>query len=54
MTVKCGWVRTDQELQDTVRFYIRQGMTAQEAISKVEGEFWIKIPERIAGGLRKC
>lgn len=38
MTVKCGFIRIDQSIQETVQFYKRLGMSKATAISKTAGQ----------------
>lgn len=47
MTVNCGFIRTDQSIQETVKFYLRCGMTLNEAISKAEDDLRTKLPNNI-------
>ena len=38
MTVKCGFIRIDQSIQETVQFYKRLGMSKATAISKAQSD----------------
>ena len=51
MTVKCGFIRTDNSIFDTVNFYLAQGMTIDQAIGKAESDLRASLPESIKSKL---
>ena len=38
MTIKCGFIRMDRDPNETVAFYMRRGLTKEEAISKTKAD----------------
>ena len=47
MTVKCGFIRTDNNIFDTINFYLAQGMTIDQAIGKAEADLHTQLPQSI-------
>ena len=42
--MKCGFVRTDKTIFDTINFYLRLNMPMQVAIAKAESDLHTQLP----------